>query len=186
MAVEGLIMATPVTPANGSIATGTPPSITQLSIESGTNMYNGRLVIRGTADTQCSVAGAAGIAIGWISYEHTSPIYQEGHTDATIYVTGDEVAIVSGGGFVINASLANGQNVVKGQALVVAAAGEVTAATALTATTPSGGTTVTSTSATPAMTQGGGLAAQGRIIGIAAQSVDASGSALPILVQSFI
>ena len=178
-------MATPTVPLNKIVAAG-EPLVQQLSIESGTNMYPGRLCVKGTADTQTSVAGAAGDAIGWVGYEHTSPIYTEGHTEDTIYITGDECAVLFGGGFVINAGLANGQNVSKGARLVVAAAGELTVATAATVTIASGSTAVTSDKAQPDEAVAGSVGAQGIVVAIAQQSVNASGGAADILVLSLI
>lgn len=179
-------MATPSVPTNKIIAQGKPPIVQQLSVESGTNMYPGRLAITGTATTQCSVGGAAGDVIGWVGYEQAGAIYTDAHTVDTIFVTGDEVPILSGGGFIINARLANGQNVAKGARLVAAASGELTVATAAAMAIAAGSTAVTSDKAQPDEAVSGSAGAQGIVVAIAMQTVNASGGAADILVLSLI
>jgi hypothetical protein len=178
-------MATPVVPTNVIVHSGKPLHH-DLILEAGTSCYPGRTALRGTADLQAVVGTANGDVIGWFGYEQTSAPFKDGHTVNTIYVTGDEVPVLYGGGFIINARLANGQNVTKGARLCAAASGELTAAIAANITIASGSTTVTSDKAQPDEAVAGSVGAQGIPIAIAMQSVDASGGAADILVLSLI
>ena len=154
-------------------------------VETATNMYPGRLVVKGTNDDDVIIGTAAGAVIGWLGYEQTDKKYRNATVD-TIYEANDQVAVINGPGIILVGSLASGQNVTKGARLVAAAAGELTAATAITATTPAGATAVTSSSAQPAMTMAGGLPTQGIVVAIAEESVDASAAAKDIMVRSLI
>lgn len=171
-------------PTNKIIVAGQP--LTQiLKVETATNVYPGRLLVRGTADDDAVVGTANGAVIGWAGYENTIKLHRPATVD-TIYLINAQIAVEHGGGFVIVGRLASGQNVTKGARLSAAANGELTASTAITATVPSGSTAVTSTSATPAMTMAGGLPTQGIVVAIAEESVDASGAAADIMVRSLI
>lgn len=182
----GIVMATPATPTNVIVQQGTPLYHNLITESTVTEMKPGRLLITGTTDGQCKIGTVNGDVIGWLGYEQTAAPFRDEHTVDTAYALLDEVPVLYGGNFIINAGLANGQNVAKGARLCAAANGELTAATALTATTPSGSTAVTSTSATPVMTQGGALPTQNIPVAIAMQSVNASGGAKDILVLSLI
>lgn len=171
-------------PTNKIIVAGQP--LTQiLKVETATTVYPGRLLVRGTADDDVVTGTVNGAVIGWAGYEDTIKKHRPATVD-TIYLINAQIAVHSGGGFVIVGSLANGQNVTKGARLCAAAAGELTAATAITATVPNGTTAVTSTSAQPAMTMAGGLPTQGIVVAIAEESVDATGGAADIMVRSLI
>jgi len=171
-------------PNNGILVQGTP-MVNEFLIETVTTMYAGRLVEKGTADHQIVVGTVNDAVIGWLGYEQGGKKSTRPETVDTIY-TAVWAPVLYGGGFAIVGSLANGQNVTFGARLSAAAAGELTASTAITATTPSGSTAVTSTSATPAMTMGGGLPTQGIVVAIALEDKDASGGAEDIIVLSLI
>ena len=169
-----------VKPSNRTVVAGNP-LVQEEEIETVTNMYAGRLVIKGTGDGQISVCGAGGAAIGWLGYEHTNPKYRPA-SRSTIYTVNSIVSVLNGPGIVVVGRLASGQNVAKGARLVAAANGELTAASA--AAIPSGATTVTSSSAQPTVT--GPLSTQGIVVAIAEESVDASGGAQDIMVRNMI
>lgn len=146
-----------VKPANKIVAAGNP-LVQELEVETVTNMYPGRLVKKGTGDHDVVVTSATnGSFTGWLGYEHTAPAYRPSTVD-TIYVAVDEAAVLNGGGFVIVARLASGQNVAKDAPLTSAAAGELTAATIGTH----------------------------HVVCFAEETVDASGGALDIMVRSVI
>jgi hypothetical protein len=88
----------------------------------------------------------------------------------TIYAQNDQAVVLNGSGFVIVARLANGQNVVKGEKLAVAANGELT-------TTEDSYSIDESGSSTHSIE---------RVIAYAEESVDASGGAKDIMVRSLI
>lgn len=133
------------------------PMVQYLQIETVANMYPGRLVKRDTTDYQVEVCGASGHAIGWLGYGE-APDADKPTTRTTIYTVLATAPVHSGGGFRVRASLASGQNVVKGQRLMPAAAGELTDY----------------------------VAATDDAVAIAAESVDASGGAAAIWVESLI
>jgi hypothetical protein len=133
------------------------PFMQLLQIKTVANMYPGRLVIRDTTDYQVGVGGASGHVIGWLGYGE-APTGFKPATRTTIYAVNDTAPVHSGGGFRVRASLAIGQNVVKGQRLMPAAAGELTDY----------------------------VAATDDAVAIAAESVDATGAAASIWVESLI
>jgi len=167
-------------PTNEILVAGYP-LIQILKVKTATNCFPGRLVIRDTTDGQIQVCGAGGAAIGWLGYEQTIKKHRPATVD-TIYVTEAHAAVLAGGNFIVVASLASGQNVIKGARLMAAANGELTAATA--AAPPSGATTVISTSAQPTML--GPLPTGGIVVAIAEESMDASAAAKDIMVRSLI
>lgn len=118
-----------IKPINTIVAAGTP-LVQELKVENATTMYPGRLVKSGTADDDVVVSDSTdgGDIVGWLGYEQTAPVYRPSTPD-TIYVVNDQAAVLNGGGFVIVASLASGQNVTKDAELTSAAAGELVAAT---------------------------------------------------------
>jgi hypothetical protein len=170
-----------VKPTGIIVADRTGIHVATKKVETATNVYPGRLVKKGTDDNDIVVNTAAGAALGWAGYEDTIKKYRPATVD-TIYVVNSFIAVVNGPGIRVVASLASGQNVAAGANLVAAANGELTAATAL--AVPSGTTAVTSSSAQPAIS--GAYGAQGIVVARAVQSVDASGGALDIIVESMI
>ena len=118
-----------VKPINKIVAAG-KPLVQELEVEVATTMYPGRLVKRGTGDHDVVVSDSTdgGDIVGWLGYEQTAPVFRPSTPD-TIYVAADKAAVLNGGGFIIVASLASGQNVTKDDELIGVAAGEVSAAT---------------------------------------------------------
>ena len=81
---QGLIQ-----PANSILYAGYPKYL-ELEVESGTNMYPGRLVITGTAEYQCNVAGDnAANVLGVLDVEPNE-------LRETIYAAGDQARIITG------------------------------------------------------------------------------------------
>lgn len=147
-----------VKPTNKIVAGGNP-LVQELKVEIATNMYPGRLVMKGTNDDDIVVNTAAGAAIGWLGYEQANPVFMPADVD-TNYVQNDMAPVLYGGGFLIVGRLASGQNVTKGTRLVAAANGELAAATS--------------------------LPDEGIVVAIAHQSMDASSAAADIVVLSLI
>lgn len=149
-------------PINAIVIHG-DPFVEEYKVESGTNMYAGRLVVAGTHADDINVCGAAGKPIGWLGYEQATKDYQPLTVD-TLYAANDLAPVLFGGHFVINASIASGSTSEEGGLGVPAAAGQVSLVAALSATVPTGATTVTATSAAPACTIAGSFPAGGMIV----------------------
>ena len=102
------------------------PIIEELTVETATDMYPGRLVKKGTTDSDIVVNDGTS-PVGWLGYEHTAGLYQPADEN-TAYTVGDIVAVLHGG-IRLKAHLASGQSVVKGDPLKPVANGELAAAT---------------------------------------------------------
>lgn len=146
-----------VHPTNKIVLDSTGLHVQTKKVETATNVYPGRLVKKGTNDDDVVVNTAAGAAIGWAGYEHTSKKYRPDTVD-TVYSADDQIAVINGPGIILVGSLASGQSVTKGARLMAAAAGEL-----------SGGTVGTN-----------------EIVAIAEETMDASAGAKDILVRSLI
>lgn len=105
---------------NKTVCGGTEPVVEELNVETATNMYPGRLVKKGTNDDDV-VLNDGQMPIGWLGYEHTSPEYKKA-AKSTIYVAGDEVAVLKGGGFILDALAVDtsGNTIAKGDMLMPA------------------------------------------------------------------
>lgn len=167
-------------PTNKIVAAG-DPLVMQQKIETVANCYPGRLVIKGTNDDDVAVCGAAGISVGWLGYEQANPAFMPATVD-TIYVVNDQAPVLYGGGFVIVASLADSNVVVKGDRLVAAASGEVAKAAA--AVTKAGSTQVTGSADDCPIS--GTVPEGGIVVGIAMETVTTSGASKDIMVLSLI
>lgn len=110
MAEMGLIEST-----NKVIVRGQAPVATNHKIESGTNMYAGRLVKTGTTvhDIVVHDGGITRGPLGWLDYEDTAPEFKPATRD-TLYVTGDYAKVKRGGGFSVLAHLPKGAYALKG------------------------------------------------------------------------
>ena len=113
----------------------------------------GMLCIKGTADHQVKYAGAA--AVNVVGVADIDGV----HPKTTAYVEGKNVRVLKGP-CVVLLTLANGESVAKGDKLIAAATGECAAFPA----TPAAGD-------------------EEKIIGIAEETVDASGGAASIMVR---
>lgn len=165
---------------NKVVQRGAPFSATK-RVKTATNVKPGRLVERDTTDAQVKVGGVGSASYAWAGHERCLPQYQPLTID-TAFSANDEITVHWGPGCLFRAYLANGQNVTMGAKLVRAANGELTVATA--AAPAAGGTALTGTSAQPTMA--GSMSGEGPIVAEAMESVDASGSALPIMIKSMI
>jgi hypothetical protein len=166
---------------NNKIVVAGNPLVSEFVVETATNMYPGRLVELDSNPDDIEVCGAAGNAIGWLGYEHANPAFRPDDM-TTAYAANALAPVLYGGGFVIVGRLASGQNAAKDARLVAGANGELLVATA--AGLAAGSTPVTSTAATGVVT--GSVGAQGMIVAIAMEAVDASSAAANIVVRSLI
>lgn len=107
---------------NNSIVVGGHPLVQHLKVETATNMYPGRLVKKGTNDDDVVLNNSASGSIGWLGYEQTNDQYRPADED-TIYVAGDQAAVLNGGGFIIDALAVDtsANTIAKGDALMPAA-----------------------------------------------------------------
>lgn len=114
-------------PSNKILVAGNP-LVQELKIETATNMYPGRTVIKGTNDDDIVVGTApAGKSfekiIGVLGYEQCRDPDKPADVD-TIYAAGAWVPVLSGPCIVVG-RLASGESVVKGDLLIPAANGEL-------------------------------------------------------------
>ena len=159
-------------PTNEIVAAG-KPLVMELNVETATKVYPGRLVKKGTNDNDIVVCGAGEKCIGWAGYEQvTNAGFMPADVD-TIYAAGAQAPVLYGGGFVVVASLAESNTIVKGDRLVAAANGEVSKAAA--AVTKTGGNeTVKSTDASAPIS--GTVPEGGIVVGIAMETVKTESS----------
>jgi hypothetical protein len=117
-----------IKPTNSIMVAAAPGyTIQTVRVENATNMYAGRLVMKGTTD-DCAVVNTAVLTpTGWLGYEQTHKKYRPA-TVGTIYTVEAQAAVISGPGIVLVASLAAGQTIVKGAALKATTAGQLIAA----------------------------------------------------------
>lgn len=175
-----------VQPTNAVLVGDCKPLLENLKVETATQMFPGRLVEKGTNDDDIVVNPVNNPnPVGWLGYEQTHKNDRPATVD-TIYVAGDWATVLSGGNFRILGRLASGQSVNKGDQLCGAASGELTAATAMTITVATGTVAVTSDKAQPDEAVAGAYGAQGPIVAIAEETVDASLAAADIIVRSLI
>lgn len=167
------------TKPNNDVIQGDSPFVEFLMIKTVANCYPGRLVTRDTDDSHIKVNPVAATAspVGWLGYALAFSSHKPTNRD-TIYAVNASAPVHKGKGFRVRASLASGENVVKGAPLVAAANGEVAAAAAITITA-SGAANITTGQGV-----NGSYGAAGPIVAIADESVDASGGAAAIWVLS--
>ena len=168
-------------PTNKIVAAG-KPLVMELNVETATNVYPGRLVKKGTNDNDIVVCGAGEKCIGWAGYEQvTNAGFMPTDVD-TIYAANAQAPVLYGGGFVVVASLASGNEIAKGDRLVAAANGEVSKAAA--AVTKTGDVAVKSTAATAPIS--GTVPEGGIVVGIAMESVTTVSASDDLMVLSLI
>lgn len=178
-----------VKPSNQILVSGEP--LIQILKTEGTMTYMipGYLVIQGTNDDDCLIAGVWALnsmAIGWLGYEHTAEANRPADRD-TAYLVNKQVAVLNGGGFVLVGRLQASQGTLKkGDALVMGTNGCVAKATAATATIAAGTTTLKSVTNVGPIAMGGGIHAQGPIVGFAEETVADIASIADIMVRSII
>jgi len=163
-----------VRPTN-KILVGGQPLIEELVTE-GTTCKPGLFVKKGTADHQVQLAGdGEQKPLGVLDAD---PRYKI--TDA--FADKFPVRVLKAPAVVV-ATLASGNNVVKGAPLVCAANGKLKAAAAIAVSVPAGATAVTSTAAQPDLLEIGSIPPYGVIVGFAEESVDASAADKSIMVR---
>lgn len=163
-----------VKPSNKILVAGQP--LVEELVTEGATVKPGMLVIKGTADHQVQPAGdGAKNPLGVADYD---PRYKI--TDA--YADKSPVRVLKGP-IVVVVTVASGNNVTKGQALVCAPNGEVKLAADIAVSVPAGGTTVTSDAAQPDLTEIGSIPPYGVIVGFAEESVDASAAAKSLMMR---
>jgi hypothetical protein len=114
-----------IKPTNAIVVADAPGMTVQtMRVENATNMYPGRLVMKGTTD-DCAVVNSAVLTpIGWLGYEQTHKKHRPADVD-TIYLVNAQAAVVSGPGMVVVANLVAAQTIVKGAALKATTNGQV-------------------------------------------------------------
>lgn len=163
-----------VRPSNKILVAG-QPLVEELQTE-GTSVKPGLFVKKGTADHQVQPAGdGEKKPLGVADYDARYPI-----SDA--FPDNHPVRVLKGP-IVVVATLASGNNVDKGAALVCAANGKLKAAADIAVSVPEGSTNVTSNAAQPDLTEIGSIPPYGVIVGFAEESVDASAEDKPIMVR---
>jgi len=81
-------------PTNRIVLSGSPTTLIQ-KVETATNCYPGRLVIKGTNDDDVVVATGIKSPGGWLGFEQCDANYQPTNL-TTIYAANDQVPVVSG------------------------------------------------------------------------------------------
>ncbi len=119
-----------VKPANSIVVDSLNLHYTTKTVQTATNVYAGRLVMKGTNDDDIVVCdGSTQYPIGWAGYEQTTKKYRPATVD-TVYVDADKIAVVWGPGIVINARiLVLGAAVTVGSPMTYASAGTLTPCT---------------------------------------------------------
>lgn len=169
--------------ANAIVQRGHVPIVdSSCQVETATDMYPGRLVKKGTADSDIVVATAGCNPTGWLGYEQAAPTERPADI-TTAYEVDSLPPVLKGGGFVILATLSAGQTVVKDDPLVADASGRVKKATPL--GVASGSTQVTSTAANGTAVISGSVGTE-RIVGYADESVTTTSATATIRVRSLI
>jgi len=113
-----------VTPLN-KISMGGEPLVQRLVVETATNMYPGRLVIKGTDDSDIKVADGVSGPIGWLGYEQ--PGCEPPDNITSLYSQGAEAPVLSGAGNLVYmpSGLAAKTVATKGDLLISWGAGQV-------------------------------------------------------------
>ncbi len=120
-----------INPPNNMIVAGGSPFIQELKIETATNCYPGRAVIKGTNDDDVVVADGVAQAIGVLGYEQCNPAYRPTNID-TIYAISAMVPVLKGPGFLNSpGGLAVGTSAKKGDFLLSWANGQFVPAVSL-------------------------------------------------------
>ena len=119
-----------VAPTNAIVVDSLNMHVTTKNVETATNVYPGRLVMKGTNDDDIVVCdGATQYPVGWAGYEQTTKKHRPATVD-TVYAESAKLAVVWGPGMVINGKIAKtGAAVVVGQLLTYAPAGCLTPCT---------------------------------------------------------
>jgi len=115
-----------VQPTNKIVVDSTNCHHQTKKVETATNMYPGRMVIKGTNDDDVIVGTSGGAVYGWIGYNDTNKKYRPANI-STIQEANDQIDIINGSGIIVLAWLLSGETVTKGAQLVSADGGYVQA-----------------------------------------------------------
>jgi len=119
-----------VQPTNKIVVDSTNLHETTKNVETATNVYPGRLVMKGTNDDDIIVCdGSTAHAVGWASYEHTAKKYRPATVD-TVYAENAKIAVVWGPGIRVLARINACPAITVGMLLKAGADGTVTPGTA--------------------------------------------------------
>jgi len=163
-----------VKPSN-KILVGGSPLVEELVTE-GATIKPGLFVKKGTGDHQVVLAGdGEQKPLGVVDADARYPIADAFPDKHSVHVLKAPAVVV--------ATLASGNNVVKGASLVCAANGKLKAAALISVSVPTGATQVTSNAAQPDLTEIGSIPPYGPIVAYAEESVDASVADKSIMVR---
>lgn len=112
------------TPVGKVVVKGQAPDIRHLNVENATSLLPGKLLEQGTSSYDVVAASGDAPPIGWLGYEATNPSNRK-ETLATAPVAAEEHSVLSGGGFVIYATLAIGPTALQGDDVYSWSAGNV-------------------------------------------------------------
>ena len=86
---------------NKVVCGGTDPVLEEMNIETATNMYGGRLIMKGT-HVDDIVLNTGQTPLGWLGYEQCN-MDDKPATKATIYAADAQAPLLKGTGFIIDA-----------------------------------------------------------------------------------
>ena len=119
-----------VHPTGAIVVDGKNKTVSTKKVETVTNVYPGRLLMRGTNDDDVVVSdGSTAAPCGWAGYLDTTKKYRPA-TIATIYVQNDLIAQINGPGMRLMAKLDLGSTVTVGMLLTAGQNGCLTPGTA--------------------------------------------------------
>ncbi len=103
---------------NKVVIGGTDPVLEEMNIETATNIYGGRLVMKGT-HVDDIVLNTGQTPLGWLGYEQCN-VEDKPETKATIYAAGAQAPLLKGSGFILDALAVDtsGEAIVKGDKLI--------------------------------------------------------------------
>lgn len=113
----------PIQPTNAILVSGNP-IYEEYEVESGTSMYPGHLVIKGTGAHQINVAGDNSVAVVGVLDVMPDKNLAEMYENSTTYSAGDQVRVIRGD-CVVKLRKASGATITVGLKVQAAASGEV-------------------------------------------------------------
>ena len=113
-----------VQPTNKIVVDSTNCHHQTKKVETATDVYPGRLVIKGTNDDDVICGTSGGNVYGWVGYNDVNKAYRPA-TISTIHLINDQTDIVNGSGIIVLAWLLSGETTTKGCKIYPAAGGYV-------------------------------------------------------------
>ena len=113
-----------VQPTNKIVVDSTNCHHQTKKVETATNVYPGRMVIRGTNDDDVITGTSGGAVYGWVGYNDINKAYRPA-TISTIHLINDQTDIINGSGIIVLAWLLSGETTTKGCKIYPAAGGYV-------------------------------------------------------------